>query len=174
MLTGAGCHEIERQASNFQEVVDHRKAGEIKGADLEKALANAEKALADADRKGDVDSIDDCLSALALVSSAAGKTIKKECDKKHKDVIAVLEKYDRLVTNRLEEAKASLAPQAVCEDEDGDEKGFGRLYLRRLIGKNCVRGFQTKPLNLVVLQFSACRKLRQIEVLQCGIIVRDC
>ena len=58
------------------------RPADIKGADLEKALANAEKAIADKTKKSDSGSIDACLAALKEVESAVGKTIKKECDKK--------------------------------------------------------------------------------------------
>src|SRR5262245_57098299 len=85
------------------------KPGEIKGAELEKALHAVEKALADEKRKSDERSIDACIAALQDVCLAAQKTTKKELDKKrHKDVITVLEKYDGLVkaeVKRLEEVK---------------------------------------------------------------------
>ena len=88
------------------------KPGDIKGADLEKALASAEKALADEGKKGDASSVDSCLVALQELESAVDKTIKKECDKKkHKDVITVLEKYYASIkaeSSRLEEAKAKI------------------------------------------------------------------
>ena len=116
------------------------KPDEIKGQELEKALANAEKALADADKKGDAESIDACLVALESLGSCAGKTIKKECDKKkHKEVIAVLEKYEDLIaeeSQRLEEAKAALAQSADGEQEDEEEKGvLKEEYLARMIKK---------------------------------------
>ena len=116
------------------------KPDEIKGQELEKALANAEKALADADKKGDAESIDACLVALESLGACAGKTIKKECDKKkHKEVIAVLEKYEDLIaeeSQRLEEAKAALAQSADGEQEDEEEKGvLKEEYLARMIKK---------------------------------------
>src|SRR3990172_7977745 len=116
------------------------KPDEIKGQELEKALANAEKALADADKKGDAESIDACLVALESLGACAGKTIKKECDKKkHKEVIAVLEKYEDLIaeeSQRLEEAKAALAQSAEGEQEDEEEKGvLKEEYLARMIKK---------------------------------------
>src|SRR3989304_520439 len=85
------------------------KPDEIKGQELEKALANAEKALADPDKK------------------------------KHKEVIAVLEKYEDLIaeeSQRLEEAKAALAQSADGEQEDEEEKGgLKEEYLARMIKK---------------------------------------
>src|SRR3954468_2336896 len=69
------------------------KPDDIKGVNLEKSLAKAEKALADEGKKSDERTIDDCLKSLKELESTVDKTIKKECDKKkHKDVIAVLEK----------------------------------------------------------------------------------
>jgi hypothetical protein len=116
------------------------KPDDIKGKDLESALSTAAKALAVADKKGDSESIDKCLASLASLETAANKTIKKECDrKKHKEVIAVLAKYERLIgeeVKRLEEAKAALAKEgeAENEDEEEDEKGvFKPEYLARMI-----------------------------------------
>jgi hypothetical protein len=115
------------------------KPDDIKGQDLEKALASAEKALSDADKKGDADSIDNCLAQLKALGAAADKTIKKECDKKkHKEVIAVLEKYEKLIgeeVQRLEQAKAALAKEKGGDEEDEeDEKGVLKPeYLGRMI-----------------------------------------
>jgi hypothetical protein len=99
------------------------KPADVKGAELEKALAAAEKALADEEKKGDAASVDSAIAALASVNSAVDKTIKKELDKKkHKDQISVLEKYSDLIkgeTKRLEEAKAELEDE---EGEDGEEE----------------------------------------------------
>ncbi len=118
------------------------KPADVKGAELEKALAAAEKALADQEKKSDAASIDSAIGALAGVNSAADKTIKKELDKKkHKDQISVLEKYSDLVkseTKRLEEAKAKLKKSgddaAEGEDEEeSDEKIFQPDYLQKMI-----------------------------------------
>ena len=71
------------------------KPDDIKGAELEKALVSAEKALAEEKKKkGDGPAIEAALTALEELESAVDKTIKKECDKKkHKDVITVLDKF---------------------------------------------------------------------------------
>jgi hypothetical protein len=118
------------------------KPDDIEGKDLVKALDAAEKALADADRKCDAKSIDDCLGLLKALGAAVDKTLKKECDKKkHKEVIAVLEKYDRLIGDekeRLEKAKAEQSKGAGKDGEDGEdeeeEKGVLKPeYLARMI-----------------------------------------
>ena len=57
------------------------KPRDVKGVELEKALQNAEKALADEKAKGDRESIDACVAALEEVRVAADKTVKKEFDK---------------------------------------------------------------------------------------------
>ena len=110
------------------------KPSDIKGAELEKALVNAEKALADANKKEEPAAIDACLAALKDVESAADKTIKKECDKKkHKDLISVLEKYAGLIkaeTSRLEDLKKKAAKSAAAEanGEEDDEEDEGKLF----------------------------------------------
>jgi len=118
------------------------KPADVKGAELEKALQAAEKALADEDKKGDAASIDSAIGALAGVNTAADKTIKKELDKKkHKDQISVLEKYGDLVkseTKRLEEAKAKLKKAGEEDGEGGEEeedenKLFEKDYLYKMI-----------------------------------------
>jgi hypothetical protein len=116
------------------------KPADIKGADLEKALQAAEKALADEQKKSDAASIGAALSALGSVSSAADKTVKKELDKKkHKDCITVLEKYSDLLkseTKRLEEAQAKLkkSGQEDGEDEEeSEEKIFQPDYLHKMM-----------------------------------------
>ena len=116
------------------------KPSDVKGADLEKSLAAAEKALADEKKKSDADSIGACLAALGDLESAVDKTVKKELDKKkHKDVITVLEKYHDLIKSerkRLEEAKAKLAKagqEQGEEDEEDENKLFDKDYLYRMI-----------------------------------------
>jgi hypothetical protein len=118
------------------------KPVDVKGAELEKALAAAEKALADSEKKNDAASIDSAIGALAGVDTAVDKTIKKEMDKKkHKDQITVLEKYGDLIkseTKRLEDAKAKLKKEgsedAAGEDEEeSDEKIFQPDYLQKMI-----------------------------------------
>ena len=75
-----------------------QKPAEIKGTDLETALEAAESALAAEKKKSDADSIDAACASLEQLESAVDKTIQKECDKKkHKDLIAALEKFDGLI-----------------------------------------------------------------------------
>jgi len=115
------------------------KPGDIKGTELEKSLANAEKALAEEKKKGDPPSIDACLAALSELQSAVDKTVKKECDKKkHKDLITVLEKYEGLIkgeTSRLEKLKekAAKAGEDGEEDEESDDKIFQPDYLHKMM-----------------------------------------
>ena len=115
------------------------KPSDVKGADLEKALAAAEKALAEEKKKSDAASIKALVGALAELDTAVDKTVKKELDKKkHKDVITVLEKYHDLVeseNDRLEEALAKLGKEGE-EDEESEEdenKLFDKDYLYRMI-----------------------------------------
>jgi hypothetical protein len=107
------------------------KPSDVKGADLEKALQAAEKALDDEKKKSDADSIDTCMAALRDLGGAVDRTTKKELDKKtHKDCITVLEKYDGLIKlelKRLEDAKAKLA-QADEEGDDGEEEDENKLF----------------------------------------------
>jgi hypothetical protein len=132
------------------------KPSDIKGSDLEKALQAAEKALAEEKKNGDERSIDACIAALADVCSAAEKTIKKELDKKkHKDQIAVLEKFEDLVsaeTERLEAAKAKLdSEDGEDEEEESDDKLFDKEYLYKMVkimksgGKELRFGFGVNP-----------------------------
>jgi hypothetical protein len=116
------------------------KPAEIKGADLEKALANVEKALAEEKKKkGDAAAIEAALAACGELESAVDKTIKKECDKKkHKDVIAVLEKYFPLIKDENSRLK-ELLNQAAQQGEDGedeeesDDKIFQPEYLYKML-----------------------------------------
>jgi hypothetical protein len=115
-----------------------QKPAEIKGADLAAALEATEKALAHEKKKSDETSIDAALASLDDLDSAVDKTIKNECDKtKHKDLIAVLEKYDDVIsaeTTRLEKRKAELPDGDDDEDEEETEdKLFDRDYLCKLL-----------------------------------------
>jgi hypothetical protein len=134
------------------------KPSDVKGAELEKARAAAEKALADEEKKGDAASIDSAIAALAGVNSAVDKTIKKELDKKnqkHKDPITVLEKFYDLIkseTRRLEEAKAELEEEGEEDEEEEDEnKLLDKDYLHKMIkilkssGKELRFGFGLNP-----------------------------
>ena len=67
------------------------------------------------------------------LGATVDKTIKKECDKKkHKDVITVLEKYEKMIdeeVRRLQEAKAALADDGKEDGEDeDDEDSKGKLF----------------------------------------------
>jgi hypothetical protein len=116
------------------------KPADIKGADLEKSLGSAEKALAEEKKKkGDAASLEAAIAAIEELQSAVDKTIKKECDrKKHKDVIEVLQKYFPLIkdeNSRLNE----LLNQTAKEGEDGedeeetDDKIFQPDYLYKML-----------------------------------------
>jgi hypothetical protein len=117
------------------------KPSDVKGQDLEKALAGAEKALAEAGRQGDAETIESCFAALKVLSAAAEKTIKKECDKKkHKEIISALEQYEDLIEEeieRLEERKSALENQSDADgdgESEDDEKGILKPeYLERMI-----------------------------------------
>jgi len=119
------------------------KPAEIKGVELAKALQDAEKALAvPPKKKGDADSIDAGLDALEALQSAVDKTINKECDKKkHKDLIAVLDKFEDVIDAKvkgLEDAKNQLLEDAPDEEDEEDEEGgegklFEKDYLYKMI-----------------------------------------
>jgi hypothetical protein len=113
------------------------KPSDIKGAELEKALQAAEKALADEKKKSDERSIDAAMYAVSDVESAVDKTVKKECDKKkHKDLITVLEKFYDLIkaeTKRLEEAKDKLSAAGTDGEEEDENKLFDKEYLYKMI-----------------------------------------
>ena len=113
------------------------KPDDVKGSELEKALANAEKALADQQKKSDGESVDACIAAMNQLESAVDKTLKKECDKKkHKDCIAVLEKFEDLIAGeleRLEKAQANLDDGGDEEEEEDENKLFEKDYLYRMI-----------------------------------------
>ena len=109
------------------------KPSEIKGAELEQALANAEKTLADEKKQSNEKSVEACRGALDELSDAVDKTIKKELDKKkHKDCIAVLEKFDGLINGELKRIDgAQNAAGKSAHDGDGaeeDEESEGKLF----------------------------------------------
>jgi hypothetical protein len=132
------------------------KPSDVKGTELEKALQAAEKAVYEEQKDSDIASIDACIAALENVCSAAEKTIKKELDKKkHKDLIAVLEKYEDIVsaeTERLETAKEKLGDKdGDDEEEESDDKLFDKEYLYKMVklmksgGKELRFGFGVNP-----------------------------
>jgi hypothetical protein len=133
-----------------------QKPAEIKGSDLETALDAAERALAAEKKKSDADSIDAACESLEQLESAVDKTIKKECDKKkHKDLIAALEKFDGIIsseTSRLEDRKEDLPEgEDEEEEEENENKLFDRAYLCKLLklmksnGKPLKFGFGVNP-----------------------------
>jgi hypothetical protein len=108
------------------------KPADIRGRSLEKALASAEKALAVADKEGDADAINACLSALEEVADAADKTIENECDTtRHEKVIAVLKKFDRVIEQEVER----LEEEREAADDDGESRGklFESGYLEKML-----------------------------------------
>ena len=117
------------------------KPADIKGKELDGALGDCEKALAEAGKKQDGDTLQAALDALEAVSDAIDKTISKECDKKkHKDLIATLEKLGGIVEAKQKELEKA---QEACDkekgkdgedDEDEDAKTvFKPEYLARMI-----------------------------------------
>ncbi len=119
-----------------------QKPGDIKGAELEKALASAEKALSEEKKRSDRPSIEACLAALQDVESAVDRTIKKECDKKnHKDVITVLGKFAALIkneTSRLTNLQKAAAKDAASRDgAEEDEEDEGKLFDKDYLYKMC-------------------------------------
>jgi hypothetical protein len=115
------------------------KPSDVKGADLEKALQAAEKALADEKKKSDASSISAALAAIEQLDGAVDKTIKKELDKKkHKDAITVLEKFEALIkgeSDRLQELQDT-AQKDGSEEEDEEEnenKLFDKEYLFKMM-----------------------------------------
>jgi hypothetical protein len=121
---------------------DANRPPELKSSPLGRALLLAESALATQRKhRDDADAIDDCLSALEDVAEAADKTVR-QCDKtKHKEVIAVLNKYDGLVnseTSRLEAMQKQLQKENEEDDEADDEEAnegklFDKAYLYKMM-----------------------------------------
>jgi hypothetical protein len=113
------------------------KPADIKGADLEKALGVCEKALDDAKKKKDAESIDAALEALDDLDEAVDSTVK-ECEKKKlKDVVTVLEKFEKLIDGEradLEKLKGALEQESGEEESDDDAKGvLKEEYRARMI-----------------------------------------
>jgi hypothetical protein len=115
------------------------KPSDVKGAELEKSLQNAEKALTDASRTSDAKAITAALAALEALRVAVDKTIKKELDKiKHKDPITVLEKFEILIRSEsdrlrklLEKAEKNGAQQD--DEEENENKLFDKEYLFKMM-----------------------------------------
>jgi hypothetical protein len=99
------------------------KPSDIKGVELEKALAAAEKALGEVEKNGEPRAIDGALTALSALELAVDKTIKKECDKKkHKELISVLEKYSALIKSKTNELNVLQKKAAETSKKEGEEK----------------------------------------------------
>ena len=115
------------------------KPAGVKGVELEKALQQAEKLLAEESANSGKRSIDACAAALEEVRIAADKTVKKELDKqKHKDVIAVLEKYAALIKAeiaRLSDAKKKLGEGQNSEGEDDEDVDENKLFEKDYVYK---------------------------------------
>ena len=109
---------------------DDARPEDLKACDLDDLLPEVEEALAEQRRNSeDPDAIDECLSLLQDVPSAAAKAAK-QCDKqKDKVLIAVLGKYGAVVkeeSSRLEKLKNQLGKKQSEDDDndaDDDEKG---------------------------------------------------
>jgi hypothetical protein len=114
------------------------KPSEIKGNDLEKALASCESALADVKKKENEDTVAAALESLKELSGAVDDTVK-ECEKKKlKDVATVLGKFDKLISDKtkdLEKCQAAQAKESEGEEEDEEEGKtvFKEEYLARMI-----------------------------------------
>jgi len=112
------------------------KPADIKGAELEKALAACEKALAEAKKNKDSKSIDAALASLDDVDKAVETTVK-ECEKKKlKDIVSVLEKFDKLTDAERADLEKLQGEQSEDEDEESDEDAKGVLkeeYRARMI-----------------------------------------
>jgi hypothetical protein len=109
---------------------------DLKCKDLTRALGSAETALEDAEDETP-ESIEAGLAALKSLSATVGRTIKTECDKrKHKDVIAVLKKFDGLIQGeqkRLEKLAEEVSDDEDEEEEDEDKGILKPAYLTRMI-----------------------------------------
>jgi hypothetical protein len=123
-----------------QEWWESERPPDIKPSELDKALPKVEKSLAEQrKRSDDPRAIETCLSALRAVPQAAAKTIKLCDKKKHKSEIAVLKKFDDLVTaevKRLESLRKKLEEGGEDDEDDeeeSDDKIFQKDYLYKMI-----------------------------------------
>jgi hypothetical protein len=129
------------------------KPGDIKGVELEKALASAEKALAEEKKKkGDGPTIEAAQTALEELESAVDKTIKNECDKKkHKDLLSVLDKFEGLIKGemeRLDDALSKLSEGPSKDADEDDEEDEGKLFEKDFLYKMIkILRSSGKPLN---------------------------
>src|SRR3954463_8941498 len=84
------------------------KPAEIKGNDLEKALAACESALADAKKKEDAGTVEAALKSLEILSDAVDDTCKECAKRKLKDVVTVLEKFEKLIDEKTKDLQKTL------------------------------------------------------------------
>jgi hypothetical protein len=137
---------------------DGERPDGVKTPDLDKALAKAEKALAEQrKKKDDADAIDGCITAIEAVGPAVDKTIKLFDRNAHKDAISVLRKFEGVIdeeTSRLERLKEDVEENDAGEDnEDEEDEGklFEKDYLYKMIkmlksgGKQFNFGFGLNP-----------------------------
>src|SRR5687768_3512317 len=110
---------------------DGERPDGVKTPDLDKALAKAEKALAEQrKKKDDAGAVDSCVAAIEAVGPAVDKTIKLFDKNAHKDAISVMRKFEGVIdeeTSRLERLKEDLDENGGGEDED-DEEDEGKLF----------------------------------------------
>jgi hypothetical protein len=137
---------------------DGQRPGGVKTPDLDKALAKAEKALAEQrKKKDDAQAIESCIGAIEAIGPSAEKTIKL-CDKNgHKDLAGVLRRFEGVIgeeKSRLEGLKEDLDEKGGGDDEDdGEDEGklFEKDYLYKMIkmlksgGKQYNFGFGLNP-----------------------------
>jgi hypothetical protein len=138
---------------------DGERPDGVKTPDLDKALAKAEKALAEQrKKKDDAGAVDACVAAVEAVGPAVDKSIKLFDRNAHKDVISVLRKFEGVIdeeTSRLERLKEDLDESGEDEEdgEDGEDEGklFEKDYLYKMIkmlksgGKQYNFGFGLNP-----------------------------
>ena len=113
---------------------DDVRPSTLKTTELDKVLPEVEQALADVHEDDeDTDAIDECLSLLQDVPTAAAKTAK-QCDKaKDKVLIGVLGKYGAVVkdeSSRLEKLKKRIAKNQNEDDEneEDEEENENKLF----------------------------------------------
>lgn len=104
---------------------------------LEKALAKAEKALADQAKKSDDQrAVESAISTVKSLPAAVAKAMK-ECDKKKdKDVLVGLKQLQKdaeAEVARLTDVKKNLASGGDGDDEEDEGKLFDKDYLHKLI-----------------------------------------
>jgi hypothetical protein len=118
---------------------EEEKPDDLGATELDDVLPDVESALAEQRKHDDdLDAVTACIEALRAVPSAASKTIKSCDKKKHKNEIAVLKKYDALVSaevKRLEKIQKKLEEQGKEEEdeEEDEDKIFQKDYLYKMV-----------------------------------------